>query len=71
MGEQLRILKEIQEGGWGVVTCGMCGAVMLVYSDEDMHQCVKCNFTGANSDFPDIVTIGDIEFQFIDSKEVN
>ena len=71
MREQLRILQEIQEGGHNVVTCGMCGWVLFVYTDESMHQCVKCNFTGENSDFPDIVTIGDIEFQFIDSKEVN
>ena len=71
MREQLRILQEIQETGRNVVTCGMCGWVLFVYTDESIHQCVKCNFTGENSDFPDIVTIGDIEFQFIDSKEVN
>ena len=56
---QLRILKEIQEGGWGVVTCGMCGAVILVYSDEIMHQCVYCNFTDDPAHFPDLVSIGD------------
>ena len=59
MGEQLRILKEIQEGGWGVVTCGMCGAVMLVYSDEDMHQCTHCNVTDDPSHFPALVSVND------------
>ena len=33
MREQLRILQEIQEGGHNVVTCGMCGFVLLVYTD--------------------------------------
>ena len=70
MREQLRILQEIQETGRNVVTCGMCGHVLFVYTDEDTHQCIKCNFTGANSDFPDLVTIGDIEFQFIDRDNI-
>tara|TARA_R110002020_G_scaffold307212_1_gene523055 strand:- start:236 stop:436 length:201 start_codon:yes stop_codon:yes gene_type:complete len=66
MREQLRILEEIQETGRNVVTCGMCGWVLFVYTDEDTHQCVKCNFTDDPAHFPDLVTIADI-----DSREVN
>ena len=60
MQEQLRILKEIQETGRNVVTCGECGHVLLVYTGENMHQCVKCNFTDDPCYFPDLVSVSDI-----------
>jgi hypothetical protein len=59
MREQLRILQEIQEGGHNVVTCGMCGFVLLVYTDESMNRCVKCDYI--EEGFPDIVSVSDIE----------
>ena len=61
MREQLRILQEIQETGRNVVTCGMCGFVLLVYTDESMHRCIKCDFIDDPCHFPDIVSVGDIE----------
>ena len=57
MATQLEILKEIQETGRNVVTCGSCGFVLLVYTDEDMLQCVNCNHTSDPCDFPDLFSI--------------
>ena len=38
MATQLEILKEIQDGGHNIVTCGMCGHILLVRTNEEEHK---------------------------------
>ena len=64
MATQLEILQEIQDGGHNVVTCGMCGHILLVRADEEEHQCVVCYTASEPCDFPDFIsstdTTGDV-----------
>ena len=54
---QKEIMGEIQNGGHNIVTCGMCGDILLVRTDEEEHQCVFCNVISEPCDFPDFISI--------------
>ena len=53
---QLEMLKEIQESGYNIVTCGDCGTVNIIEirESEDLHTCFDCGFQSEGCDFPDL-----------------
>ena len=53
---QLDMLKEIQESGYNIVTCGDCGTVNIIEirESEDLHTCFDCGFQSDGGDFPDL-----------------
>lgn len=60
---QKEILDSMAADGYGVVTCGDCGRVILTdtYNRETQQQeeivdmkCPHCGFVGDISDFPDL-----------------
>jgi len=51
---QLELLEKIQAVGINIVTCGQCGAVILVKRNEEEHHCYNCNFVSDICDFPDL-----------------
>lgn len=53
---QLDMLKEIQESGYNIVTCGDCGTVNIIEirESEDLHTCFDCGFQSEGCDFPDL-----------------
>ena len=59
MATRLEILKEIQDGGHNIVTCGMCGHILLVRTNEEEHKCVVCNTLSEPCDFPDFISSTD------------
>ena len=50
---QLDMLKEIQESGYNIVTCGDCGTVNIIEirESEDLHTCFDCGFQSEGCDF--------------------
>lgn len=60
--EQYRVLKEIQDAGFNVCTCGNCGDVVLF--DEEMIQadeikCPHCDAVMDYADYPDLYSYND------------
>ena len=56
MVSQESMLKEIQEFGYNIVTCGECGVVQIIEirEREDLHTCFDCGFQSEECDFPDL-----------------
>jgi len=54
MRNQLDIMRDIQEAGYNIVTCGECGAVMLHDSYQTVLTCPYCEHTSECCDFPDL-----------------
>ena len=56
MTEQTKLLIEIQELGYNIVTCGECGVVNIIEirEQEDDHTCFDCGFQSDGCDFPDL-----------------
>lgn len=55
MESQFKLLQElINKAGINVVTCGMCGDVLLHRVNEDEVSCPHCEFKSDPCDFPDL-----------------
>lgn len=52
--EQVKLLKEIQEKGYNVVTCGNCPTVFLHRTGVNEVTCPVCKMTQDTSDCPDL-----------------
>ena len=54
---QEELMGNIQNGGHNIVTCGMCGNILLVRTSDEEHECAVCHFTGEPSEFPDYINL--------------
>jgi len=53
--EQLQLQNAIVElTGINIVTCGMCGTVILHSIDQEEIECTDCDFISDVADFPDL-----------------
>lgn len=55
MENQYELAQEIVNAtGISIVTCGMCGQVMLHRIEDVELKCNECGFESESSDFPDL-----------------
>ena len=54
MDEQIKILKEIQDTGFNVITCGLCGEVNLVRLADETFICYACSEKQQHHDCGDL-----------------
>lgn len=56
--QQIKYLKDIQAIGYNIVTCGDCGATLIISRKDTKVNCV-CNLESDLCDCPDLWTVGD------------
>ena len=58
MNNQFEILQRMQQDGYNLVTCGNCGDLVLLETDDiiDEIKCPHCKETMEYSDMPDLYT---------------
>ena len=54
MDEQIQILKEIQNKGFNIITCGLCGEVNLVRLSDKTFKCYVCSEEQQHHDCGDL-----------------
>ena len=52
--EQIKMLKELHDIGYNIVTCGMCGSVNIVRLAKETFTCYDCSETQEHHDCPDL-----------------
>jgi len=53
--KQFELSREVvQKSGINIVTCGMCGEVLLHRFEETEIKCPYCEFESEPCDFPDL-----------------
>ena len=52
--EQIKMLKELHNIGYNIVTCGMCGSVNIVRLAKETFTCYDCSETQEHHDCPDL-----------------
>lgn len=53
--DQTQMTEEIQKLEYNVVTCGDCGDVLIIRTDDDYEiECNHCGFVGESCDYPDL-----------------
>lgn len=52
--EQIDIFLEIQNAGFNIVNCGMCGEVILKRLEDEGVRCHKCLEELDDADCPDL-----------------
>ena len=53
--DQFEYAEIIQESGVNIVTCGMCGKVLLHGTEESEIECPFCGYESEPCDFPDYI----------------
>ena len=51
---QLLLLREVQQLGHNVVTCGNCGDVLIHKTTDEVVLCPHCGYESDPCDFPDL-----------------
>ena len=51
---QVEILREIQDTGFNVITCSMCGEVNLIRKAHEMFTCYACSEEQQHHDCADL-----------------
>ena len=54
MDEQIKILEEIQDTGFNIITCGLCGEVNLIRKGTEMFTCYVCSEKQQHHDCADL-----------------
>ena len=54
MEEQIKILKEMQDKGFNIITCGLCGEVNLIRKANQMFMCYVCSEKQQHHDCADL-----------------
>lgn len=56
INKQHKLLLELQNKGYNIVTCGNCGAVIIHKTGKHKLHCYDCGFSSDVCDFPDLFT---------------
>ena len=52
--DQVKILREIQDTGFNIITCSMCGEVNLIRKAHEMFTCYACSEEQQHHDCADL-----------------
>ena len=50
----IRAQSIIEQTNMNIVTCGDCGEINIINTNEETHHCYLCEYEGESSDFPDL-----------------
>ena len=54
MDEQIKILKEIQNKGFNIINCALCGSVNIVRTAKELFTCYDCSEQQQHHDCADL-----------------
>ena len=52
--EQTKILREIQDKGFNIINCALCGSVNIVHTAKELFTCYDCSEQQQHHDCADL-----------------